>query len=154
MALDPEAPNCAWRLDFAGCLPTVPCLPLDLLTPPCGFVAPDCGAVAAGGRCLVTCQAPCAGLSAEVYCPAGNTNPLQPLMGSLPRCVTECDFVPVGYRTSAVHASGWACGEGYTGQAAVACAASGPGKVCDTEISLQGCLEMVPCGPGTEPEAC
>lgn len=25
---------------------------------------------------------------------------------------------------------------------------SGPGRVCETEILLQGCVEMVPCGPG------
>ena len=24
----------------------------------------------------------------------------------------------------------------------------GPGRVCETEILLQGCTEMVPCGPG------
>ena len=26
----------------------------------------------------------------------GNTDPLQPLMGKMPNCLTECDFVPAG----------------------------------------------------------
>jgi len=140
--------NCDWRIEFANCLPTVPCAPLELNVPPCGLIGPDCGSVVSGQSCSVTCQAPCTGKSAELFCPLGNTDPNQQLLGQMPNCLTECDFVPPGYRPSIQAENGWECANGYIGKAEVFCLPSGPGRVCATEILLQGCIEMVPCGPG------
>ncbi|CAJ1361405.1 unnamed protein product, partial [Effrenium voratum] len=136
--------NCQWRMDFEGCHPTVPCAALDLATPPCGLIA-DCAQVVPGRSCRVACNAPCTGEPSELSCPVGNTNPDQPLLGKMPDCLTECDFVPPGYRALA---RTWECADGYTGEAQVGCVPSGPGKVCDTEIQLEGCRELVSCGPG------
>eukprot|EP00439_Symbiodinium_sp_Y106_P081146 s906_g20.t1 len=153
--------NCQWRIEFAGCKPTVACQPLDLATPPCGLIGPGCDVVVAGKSCEASCAAPCTGQPATLSCPLGNTDSEQRLVGRMPQCATECDFVPPGYRRNRESWDGWEplsagsnpmpsveCAEGYIGSASVRCVPSGPGRVCDTEIRLDGCDEMLPCGAG------
>ncbi|CAE7034772.1 unnamed protein product [Symbiodinium natans] len=140
--------NCQWRIEFAGCKPTVACKALDLNTPPCGLIGPGCDVVVAGRSCEASCAAPCTGEPSTLSCPLGNTDSEQMLAGKMPQCVTECDFVPPGYRRHKASWDGWECAEGYVGAARVSCVPSGPGRVCDTEILLEGCDEMLPCGAG------
>ncbi|CAE7251101.1 unnamed protein product, partial [Symbiodinium necroappetens] len=63
----------------------------------------------------------------------GNTDSEQKLVGRMPQCATECDFVIVATEEA-----------GMAGNPSL----QGPGRVCDTEIRLDGCDEMLPCGAG------
>jgi len=151
-----------------GCLPEVPCAPLQFDNPSmaCMINTTECLAVPAGGECIVRCMSPhYHGPFGRARCPAKNTDPFRELDLYLqPDCgCIDPSPPPPGYNKTQASSlggltgraaqealarlgtgptGGWQCANGYIGEPRKHCR---PSSSCEPQPVLTGCQVPVAC---------
>ncbi|CAK0824065.1 unnamed protein product [Prorocentrum cordatum] len=129
-------------------------LPLRSCTAPevdgCALDTSQCTDVAPGATCRLACRWPYLGLPTFATCPSDNweAGKVVELDTRLPYCFCPDPVASPGYVQAA---SGWACDEGYVGEAVKQCVES---ETCSVEIRLSGCVEERPCLAPEVEDAC
>lgn len=140
------APSCSVEAELAGCSQTSPCWAPAAVTDPCMLDVSACYLLEPGRSCTVRCKAPFVGGSMQATCPSGNRDPWRMVNITPPDCTLQCPEprpIPDGYVKNASSSSGWACSEGYVGQARGTC--SHNRDCAATSLSLGGCSPQPPC---------